>query len=331
MRRVIYGLVTVAWAFVAAFVASSPADAQPDYPTRPIRLIVPFAPGGINDAVARLWADKVQGLLGGSIVVENRGGGGGTVGALEVAHAMPDGYTLLLGSSTTQVLNPAVMEVPAYDPLKDFAAVSIIAIATATITVNPQVPAKTLMELVAYIKANPGKLSYGSAGTGSNSHLTGELFKQLAGGLDITHVPYRGAGPAIADLIGGHIPVATPHMTGQLLDLHNTGKLRVLVVASAERLAGAPEIPTGAEAGLPGLIGTTFNGIFAPAGTSPAVIARIDAASQGALQDEHFREVLIDAGFEPVKGLGGEMAQRYVSDEHKRLMPVVKAIGFKPE
>jgi len=245
--------------------------------------------------------------------------------------ALPDGYTIFLGSSTTQVLIPAVMDHPPYDPLRDFTAVSIIAIATATIAVNPAVPAKTLAELIDYIKANPGKLSYGSAGTGSNSHLTGELFKRLAGGLDITHVPYRGGGPAITDLIGGHIPMATPHMTAQLLELHNTGKLRVLAVASSVRLSIAPDIPTGAEAGLPGLIGTTFNGIFAPASTPAAIIERIDAATQAAMQDESFGRFLTDAGFEPVKGLGGATAQRYVAEELARLMPVVKAIGFKPE
>jgi tripartite-type tricarboxylate transporter receptor subunit TctC len=316
---------------LAAGALASPAFAQDAYPSRPIRLIVPFAPGGLNDATARLWAERVKADLGAALVVDNRGGAGGTIGAIEAARAKPDGYTIFLGSSTTQVLNPALTARPAYDPLKDFTAVSIFAAATGTIAVHPSVPAKTLMELIAHIKANPGKLSYGSAGTGSNSHLTGELFKYLAGGLDITHVSYRGAGPAVADLLGGHILVGSPHMTAQLLDLHNSGKIRILAAASAERLQGAPEIPTGTEAGLPGLVATTFNGILAPAGTPPEFVARIDAATQKAMQDPEFRSALIKAGFEPLRNVGGAAADRYIADEVARLTPVVKAIGFKLE
>ncbi len=304
------------------------AAAQERYPSRPITLIVPFAPGGLNDATARLWVENVKGPLGGTLVVDNRGGAGGTIGAAEVARARPDGYTLLLGSSTTQVVNPAVMAKVPYDPLKDFTAVSIFAVATAVIAVHPSIPAKNLNELVAYIKANPGKLSYGSAGTGSNSHMAGEMFKHLAGGLDIVHVPYKGGGAAVADLLAGHIGVASPHMTAQVLDLHNSGKIRVLAVASAKRLQGAPELPTGAEAGMPGLIATTFNGIFAPAGTSSDIVTRIDAATQVAMKDDKFRDTLIKAGFDPVSGVGGEAAQRYVSDEIIRLAPVIKATQF---
>lgn len=305
------------------------AVAQEKYPTRPITLIVPFAAGGLNDATARLWVENVKGPLGGAtIVVDNRGGAGGTIGTAEVARARPDGYTLLLGSSTTQVVNPAVMAKVPYDPLKDFTAVSIFAVATATIAVHPSVPAKTLTELIAYIKANPGKISYGSAGTGSNSHLAGEMFKHLAGGLDMVHIPYKGGGAATADLLAGHILVASPHMTAQVLDLHNSGKIRILAVAAPNRLQGAPEIPTGAESGQPGLIATTFNGIFAPAGTPADIVARIDAATQLAMKNEEFRDALIKGGFDPVAGIGGEAAQRYVTEEITRLTPVIKATRF---
>lgn len=305
------------------------AAAQEKYPTRPITLIVPFAAGGLNDATARLWVENVKGPLGGAtIVVDNRGGAGGTIGTAEVARAWPDGYTLLLGSSTTQVVNPAVMAKVPYDPLKDFTAVSIFAVATATIAVHPSVPAKTLTELIAYIKANPGKISYGSAGTGSNSHLAGEMFKHLAGGLDMVHIPYKGGGAATADLLAGHILVASPHMTAQVLDLHNSGKIRILAVAAPNRLQGAPEIPTGAESGQPGLIATTFNGIFAPAGTPADIVARIDAATQLAMKNEEFRDALIKGGFDPVAGIGSEAAQRYVTEEITRLTPVIKATRF---
>ena len=307
------------------------ARADETYPNRPIRLIVPFAPGGLNDATARLWAEMVKGHFGATFVVDNRGGAGGTIGAIEASRAQPDGYTLLLGSSTTQVLNPTLMARVPYDPLKDFTAVSIFAVATGAIAVHPSVPATTLKELIDYIRANPGKLSYGSAGTGTNSHLAGELFKHLAGGLDMTHISYRGAGPAIADLVSGHIVIGSPHMTAQLLELHKAGKLRVLAVAAPARLQGAPETPTGSEAGLPGLIATTFNGIVAPGGTPPSVVARIDAATQMAMTEGDFAQRLLAAGFEPLRGVGGATAQRYIADELARLAPVVKTIGFKLE
>jgi tripartite-type tricarboxylate transporter receptor subunit TctC len=313
---------------VGAAMPFAAAKAQERYPSRPITLIVPFAAGGLNDATARLWVENVKAPLGGTLVVDNRGGAGGTIGAAEVARAKPDGHTLLLGSSTTQVMNPAVMAKVPYDPLKDFTAISIFAVATATIAVHPPVPAKTLTELIAYIKANPGKFSYGSAGTGSNSHLAGEMFKHLAGGLDMVHIPYKGGGAAVADLLAGHINVASPHMTAQVLDLHNSGKIRVLAVASPARLQGAPELPTGAESGLPGLIATTFNGIFAPAGTSPDIVARIDAATQMAMKKDEFRDLLVKGGFDPVSAVGGEAAQRYVSEEIIRLTPVIKATHF---
>jgi len=315
-------------ALAVALLPSGGASAQERYPSRPITLVVPFAPGGLNDATARLWIENVKGPLGGTLVVDNRGGAGGTIGAGEVARARPDGYTILLGSSTTQVMSPAVMAKVPYDPIKDFTAVSIFAVATAVIAVHPSVPARTLTELIAYIKANPGKLSYGSAGTGSNSHLAGELFKHLAGGLDMTHIPYRGGGAAVSDLIAGHILVASPHMTAQVLELHNSGKIRVLAVASANRLQGAPDLPTGAEAGLPGLIAATFNGIVAPAGTPADIVARIDAATQVAMKSDEFRDNLIKGGFDPVSGIGGEAAQRYVSEEVLRLTPVIKATRF---
>ncbi len=305
------------------------ARAEDKYPVRPIRLIVPFAPGGLNDATARLWTEKVKADLNAALFIDNRGGAGGTIGAGEAAHAPADGYTLFLGSSTTQVLNPALMPKISYHPLTDFSAVSIFAVATATVAVHPSVPAHNLQELIAYIKANPGALAYASAGTGSNSHLAGELFKYLAGGLDLTHIAYKGGSPAISDLVGGHVPVGTPHMTAQLLSLHNDGELRVLAVTGPARLRGAPEIPTGAEAGLPGLIATTFNAILAPAATSTIIVDRLDAATQKAMDDTGFQKALIDAGFEPLKGVGGAAAQRYIADEVARLTPVIKAIDFK--
>ncbi len=318
---------------VGATVMAAPfcgsARAQQDYPSRPIRLIVPFAAGGLNDATARLWAEKVKGDLNANLFIDNRVGAGGTIGAGEAAHARADGYTLFLGSSTTQVLNPTLMQKVPYDPLADFSAVSIFAVGTATIAVHPSVPAHNLQELVAFINAHPGQLSYGSAGAGSDSHLAGELFKHLGGGLDLTHIAYKGGSPALSDLVGGHIPIASLHMTPQLLALHRSREIRVLAVTGPTRLTVAPDIPTGVEAGMPGLIATTFNGILAPAGTSAVIIERLDAATQKAMASADFAKALTDAGFEPLRSVGGAAAQRYIADELQRLVPVIKAIDFK--
>src|SRR6266536_5162710 len=222
------------------------------YPDRAIRLIVPFSPGGATDVVGRLWAEKMKPLIG-TVVTENRGGGGGVTGAAEVARAQPDGHTFLFGKTSTQVLLPAIMPNPPYDPLKDFIGIYILCNAPTSIVVHASVPARNLAELIAYARANPGKLSYGSAGAGTVTNLAGELFKQLIGAPDIVHIPYKGAAPGVADLASGHIPMMTVNVTGQLLDLHRSGKIRILAVTSPARLKGAPEIPTAVEAGLPNM------------------------------------------------------------------------------
>src|SRR3954451_2542246 len=228
------------------------ALAQGRYPDRPIRMMVPFAAGGVVDVVGRQWAERVRPHLG-SIVVENQGGGGGPIAAGEVARAQPDGYTALLANTSVMVLNPAIMPKVPYDPIKDFAPVSILAISASGIMVHPSVPAKTLKEFVAYAKANANKLSYGSAGAGTMTQLAGELFKQMIGAPEITHVPYRGAGPSITDLVSGPIPMATINLTGQTVELHRSGKIRILAVTAPERLKGVPEIPTAVEEGMPGM------------------------------------------------------------------------------
>jgi tripartite-type tricarboxylate transporter receptor subunit TctC len=311
----------------AHVLASFPAFAQAAYPDRPIKLIVPFAPGGVVDAVGRLWAEKIKAHLG-TIVIENQGGAGGVIGAQEVARAAPDGYTLLLGNTSTQVLNPVSMAKPPYDSVKDFAPIAIIAIAAPSIVVNPSVPAKTLKELVAYAKANPNKLSYGSAGAGTLSNLTGEMFKQQTGISDIVHVPYKGAGPGIADLVSGHIPMMTPNITGQLLELHNSGKVRILAVTSPARLKGAPEIPTAIEAGMPNLIAQLFIGLFASAGTPKPVIDKIARANNAAMADKDFQVKLVKSGFEPVLDSNPDSTRKFVGEELLRWPPILKAAGM---
>src|SRR5215470_15210277 len=254
--------------------ALSAALAQSRYPERPIRLMVPFSAGGVVDAVARQWAERVKPHLG-TIVIENQGGGGGTIATGEVARAQPDGYTALLANTSVMVLNPAIMPRVPYDPVKDFAPVSILAISASGIMVHPSVPAKTLQEFVAYAKANASKLSYGSAGAGTMTQLAGELFKQMIGAPEITHVPYRGAGPSIADLVAGQIPMATINVTGQLVELHRTGKIRILAVTSPERLKGVPDIPTAVESGLAGMVAQLFTGMFVPLRTPRPIIDQL--------------------------------------------------------
>jgi tripartite-type tricarboxylate transporter receptor subunit TctC len=302
------------------------AYAQEKYPARPIRLVIPFPPGGIMDTIGRRWVEKVTPSLG-TIIVDNRSGAGGVVGAIEVSQARADGYTILMGNTSTQVLNPAAMRKPPYDPVKDFATIDIIALSATSILVHPSVPVRTLKELISYARANPGKLSYGSAGAGTMTHLAGEMFKQRAGGLDIVHVPYKGVGLATADLLGGNIPMMTPHVNAHFLSLHRAGKLRILAVNAPARLKAAPDIPIANEV-LPDLVAQLFSGIFAPGGTPVAIIERIAQASRKALADPSFQKALIESGSEPIVDSSPEKAQRLLDQERKRLVPVIKATEF---
>jgi tripartite-type tricarboxylate transporter receptor subunit TctC len=320
-------MLSAAWC-AAAFVDASTASAQGQYPDRPIRLVVPFAPGGVNDVAARLWAERVKSPLG-TIVIENQGGAGGSLGATTVARAAPDGYTLLLGGAGSHVLNPLAMSNLAYDPIRDFEPISIIAVTALAIAVNPALPIRTLADLIAYAKANRANMTYGSAGAGSMTHLAAELFKSLIGTPELVHVPYRGAGPSMADLVSGHIPLVIPNVTGQVLDLNASGKLRLLAVTTPKRLAAAPDIPTTQEAGLDGMIAQNFVGLFAPARTSKDIVAQIAAATRAAMADNEFRKVLITSGFEPILDSGPEQARRFVAEDIARWAPVVKNVGLK--
>jgi tripartite-type tricarboxylate transporter receptor subunit TctC len=320
---------------VLKFAASLPAAAlmpgaafAQRFPERPIRLVVPFSAGGVVDVVGRQWVERVQPLLG-TIVVENQGGAGGTIGAAGVARAQPDGHTMLLANTSVMVLNPAIMSRPPYDPAKDFAPIAIIAISASGIMVHPSVPAANLKEFIAYAKANTGKLSYGSAGSGTMTHLAGELFKQLIDAPEIVHVPYKGAGPSIADLVSGHIPMATINVTGQLLELHRAGKIRILAVTAPQRLKGAPEIPTAIESGLPNMVAQLFTGLFVPAGTPKPIIEQIHQASHKAMAEPGLLKALTDSGLEPISDSGPEQTQRFIQEEVARWTPIVKAAGLK--
>ncbi len=300
------------------------------YPDRVIKLVIPFSPGGATDVVGRLWAEKMKPVLG-TVVTENRGGGGGVTGAAEVARAQPDGHTFLFGNTSTQVLIPAIMPNPPYDPLKDFAGIYTLCNTPTSIVVHTSVPARDLADLIAYAKANPGKLSYGSAGAGTLTNLAGELFKQLIGAPDIVHIPYKGAAPGIADLASGHIPMMTPNVGGPLIEFHRAGKVRILAVNAPARIKAAPDIPTAIEAGLPGMVAGNLNGLFAPAGVAKPIIERIAEATRNVMADADVQRILIASGFEPILDSGPQATHQFIGEELARWMPIMKATGFKME
>lgn len=306
----------------AAAALPLPLCAQSAFPQRPIRLIVPFAPGGVVDVVARLWAEEMKGF--GTFVVENVGGAGGSTGTSNAARATPDGYTMLLGNTSTQVVNPLMSTSVSYDPVKDFAPISVIAIASVSLAVHPSLPVKDLPGLIAYIKGNSGKVSYGSPGTGTISHLAGEIFKDLAGLKDLVHVPYRGAGPALQDLVAGHIPVLSNNVTDQALELHRSGKIRIVSVCAQKRLPELPEVAPAPDT-LPGLVARTFTAVLVPAATPRTIVEQVAAANRKIMETASFQARLAKASFEPVLDTP-DQAAKFISQEMASLGPRIKAL-----
>jgi tripartite-type tricarboxylate transporter receptor subunit TctC len=314
----------------AALPAFSPIASAQSYPERPIKLVVPFPPGGAYDLVGRPWSEQVKPLLG-TIVIENMGGGGSSLGAAAVARAKPDGYTILLGGTLPHVNEALIKARPLYDPAKDLEPIAGIAVAVLALAVHPTIPAQTLAEFVAHARANPGRLSYGHVGVGSVNQLTGELFKQLAELPELMQVPYRGAGPTMADLIGGQLAMAVVGLTGQSLEFHRTGKLRILAVTSPARLIAAPELATVAEAGFPGLTNQVTIGPAAPAGTPTPIIEQIAQATRTALADPAYRQKLIEAGFEVSPDTTPEKFRRRLENDVAFWLPLVRRLGLKVE
>jgi len=304
-----------------------PAFAQSKFPDRPIRLVIPFPPGGGYDAVGRPWAERMKPVLG-TVIVENQGGGGGSLGAAAVARARPDGYTILVGGSTTHITEAILKSRPLYDPIRELEPISNVVVAAYALAIHPAVPARTLKEFIDYAKANPGKLFYGHAGVGTLNHLTGELLKSLTS-TDIVHVPYRGSGPATVDALTGQVAMVIPAVTGPLLEFHRTGKLRILAVTGPKRLIAAPEIPTAVEAGFPGMISQQSIGLFAPTGTPKAIIEQIAQATHTAVAERAYQQVLIEQGFEPDVDSSPEKFRRLIEDDIARWTPLVQAIGLK--
>ena len=316
-------------AFLAAAVlVAAPSYAQQDYPNRPIRLIVPYPPGGPSDLMGRMTGDVLARRLAQNVVVDNRGGAATAIGAEIAARSPADGYTLLVSSETTFAVNPALKSKLSYDPERDFAPISRLTTQPYVLAVTLALPVNSVSQLVAYAKANPGKLSFGSAGSGGANHLAGEMFKNVAG-IDMVHVPYKGNGPAIVDLIGGQIGL----MLGSISSLypHATAKkLRLLAVASSQRSAAAPEIPTFAEGGVPGYRVNGWNCLVAPRGTPQHVIKRLNAEIVAGFSEPEFVARLRKQSIDPAVGTPDQLAA-YMKSEIARYRKLIKAIGLTVE
>lgn len=319
------GLVRGAFAALlgAAALSATGPMAHAAYPERPITLVIPFAAGGSTDLVGRLIAQKMSAELGQTVVVENRAGAGGNTGAAAVAKAAPDGYTILMGTVATHALNPALYKKMPYDPVTSFAPVSLLVVVPNVLVVNPAFPAKTTEELIALLKANPNKYSYASSGNGTPLHLSGELFKSMAG-VDMQHIPYQGAGPALNDVLANQVPIMfdnLPSSSGHI----KSGKLRALGVTTAKRAPSFPDVPAIAEA-LPGYETYTWNALFAPAGTPPEAIAKLNTAANNALKDPQVQARLADFSA-TVVGSTPEELGAHVKTEIAKWAPIVKASG----
>ena len=306
--------------------ASSLAFAQA-WPARPIRMLVTYPAGGGADLMARLLAPKMGEALGATVIVENKAGASGQIGALEVLHAAPDGHTLLFDASSFAV-NPSLYAKLPYDPMKQFVPITVVALFPNMLVVNPSFPAKSVQDVIAMAKDKPGALAFASSGNGSAQHLAGELFKQRAG-IDMTHVPYKGGGPALNDVMGGQIPMYFANMASGLPHV-KAGKLRALAITGSKRSAALPEIPTIAETGLPGYEVYEWNAIFAPAGTPAPVIAKISDAVQKAMQEPAFRERLAMLGGEPA-GYAPDAAARFVHGQAALWGKVVREAHITPQ
>lgn len=299
------------------------------FPERPMRLVVPFAPGGVNDIIGRRYAQEMTRVLGQTMIVENKAGASGAIGSAEVARAKPDGHTLLIANTTTHVINPIAMTSLSYDAVKDFAPIAVITVVPTGVAVHPSLPARNLKQLVAFAKANPGSLSYGSAGAGSITNLTGELFKKLGGGLNIVHVPYKGAGPGLQDLVAGHIPMYTPTISAAPLSYHKDGRIRMLAVCAEKRLPAANDIPTAIEAGMPEMVVYAFNAILATAGTPKPVVDQLHQATLKVMAEREFQDFLRKAGAEPVTDSSPDKTARFLRNEIARWTPIINEAGLK--
>ena len=307
--------------------ASNDARAQ-DFPNRTMTLVIPFAPGGSTSIVGRVIADKMSQLLGQSIVVDNRPGAGGTVGTKFAAKSDPDGYTLLLGYTGTLAIGPSLYKNVGYDPRKDFAPIGMIGNAPSALVVHPSFPVKSVAELIAYAKANPGKVNFGSAGVGSVNHITGEYFARSAG-ITLVHIPYKGTGPALTDLLGGHIPMALAPIPAVHANV-TAGMLRALAVTGNARSGLLPDVPTIAETGLTGFEASLYYGLVAPAGTPRPIIDKLNVELRAALASDEVRKQLAQDGTEATPCTPEDYAD-FIDKDERKWSELVKASGVEQE
>lgn len=312
-------LIAAAW--MAACAVQARAD---DYPIRPITLVVPFAPGGSTTIMARIVADKMAATLGQQVVVDNRGGAGGTIGARQVARSAPDGYTLLLGYTGTLAIAPTVYRDPGFDVRKDFVAVGRIGTAPSVLVVHPSFPARTIAELIALAKERPGKIDFASAGVGTLGHVSAELFAHRAG-IKLNHIPYKGTGPGLNDVLGGHVPVMVAPLPVVLGNVQG-GKLRALGVTAANRSKLLPDVPTIAESALPGYEAALRYGLVAPAGTPRPIVERLNRELRSALGSDDVIKRLDHEGADPLPSTPEEYAAD-LDREETQWSAIVKAAG----
>ena len=295
------------------------------YPDRPVKVIVPTPPGGPVDVIARITANYLQGALGKGFVVENRAGAGNTIGSKDAAEAAADGYTLLYSSASGLVIAPLLHHDAGYDPLKSFDPIALVGASSNILVVNPSVPAKTVQELVAYAKANPGKVNFSSGGIGVLPHLIGEMFKARAG-IDIVHVPYKGGGPSITDLVAGNVQM-TFEGTSVLLPLIQAGKLRALAVTTPKRIPQLPGVPTMVESGYPNFVSTSWTGLLAPAHTPQPIVAKLNATINDGLKTPEMIKALANLSNEPLGGAPADFTATIKGDLDK-WTPIVKTLGL---
>jgi tripartite-type tricarboxylate transporter receptor subunit TctC len=314
---------------VLAAVVSFGAWAQAPYPNHPVRIVVPFPAGGTTDILAREVAQTLSQSLGQPFVVDNRPGAGGNIGSDIVAKAAPDGYTLLMGTVGTHAINPSLYAKMPYDHVKDFAPVILVAGVPNVLEINPSLPVHSVQELIAYAKANPGKINFASSGSGTSIHLSGELFKTMTG-VQMTHVPYKGSAPALQDLVGGQVQIMFDNLPSSLA-LIKAGKLKPLAVTSAARSTVLPDVPTVAEAGVPGFEASSWFGLLAPAGTPKDIVAKLNANVAKWLATPEAKEKLAAQGAIVASGLTPEDFAKHIATETTKWAKVVKESGAKVE
>jgi len=312
-------------ALPAALAGSAGAARADDYPSRPVKIIVPTPPGGPVDVIARITANYMQGALGQAFVIENRAGAGNTIGSKDVAEATPDGYTLLYSAASGLIIAPLLHPNAGYDPLTSYDPVALVGATSTILVVNPSVPAHSVQELVAYAKANPGKVNFSSGGIGVLPHLIGEMFKARAG-INIVHIPYKGGGPSITDLVAGNVQM-TFEATSVLLPLIKVGRLRALAVTSARRIPEIPNVPTMIESGYPDFVTTAWTGLLAPAHTPAQIIAKLNGAINDGLKTPGLQYALTKLSYEPMGGTPQDFTDT-MKVELARWSPIIKSLGL---